>query len=84
MIGEHGSSADDLSKALVQITRKYVRTLAHIARWDREHGAEGLINRLADDGIDVPSTDSLHGQWCTCVDCRPDDEWGPPGRMVTN
>lgn len=84
-----GEDSDDvpeepIQSVLTRLERDHARTLATVARWVDEHGAEGLRARLEDDGIRLPPLTTLHGQFCLCTACRPDEEWGSPGRMVTN
>lgn len=82
-----GEDSDDvpeepIQSILTRLERDHARTLATVARWVDEHGAEGLRARLEDDGIDLPLVGDIHGDWCLCATCRPGD--GPLGRMVTN
>lgn len=77
-----GRIGDSVRESADRVTRDHARTLAIVARYLAEHDAPGLRERLYDDGIDLPDVDGIHGEWCLCAVCRPDD--GPVGRMALN
>lgn len=79
-----GRIVESLRNRADREARGHARTLAIVARYLTEHDAPGLRERLHDDGIDLPDVETVHDEWCLCATCRPDDEWGPPGRMVLN
>lgn len=66
------------------VRREHARMLTIVARYLEEYDVPGLAQRLADGNIVLPDVANGHGELCLCPTCRPDDEWGPPGRMVLN